>query len=415
MSAESSDAKTEKDPAILAEVARQKAIILRGTIECLSEADLERKLYRSIEKKRPLRVKLGVDPTADLLHLGFSVGLGKLRAFQDLGHQAVLIIGDATARVGDPTGRNLARPRLTLEDVRRNAAGYLDQAARILDLEKAEVVRNGDWLAQFDFEGMVRLASRATVAQMLERDDFAKRHRDGVPIHLHELIYPLLQGWDSVEVRADIELGGSDQLFNLLVGRDLQSQEGQESQVCITTALLVGLDGQKKMSKSFGNTIGITEAPEEMMKKVMRIDDALLADWFLLLTETSEADIKALLESGQNPRDLKLELGRRIVARFHDEAAGARAAEAWLAEVSRKELPDELPECSVASLPGKVPLLDLLVTAGFAKSKSEARRLVTQGAVSLDGERLEDPLGSLRPRGGEVLRAGKKKICRLAR
>lgn len=405
-----------EDPAVLREVARQKEVILRGAQDVITSDELDRKLARSIRDGKPLRVKLGVDPTASLLHLGFTVVLRKLRAFQDLGHQAVLIIGDVTARVGDPTGKSKMRPRLSIEEVQGNAEGYLEQAARVIDVEKAEIRRNSEWLAGMGFEDLVGLLARATVAQLLERDDFSGRHKAGTPIYLHEFLYPLLQGWDSVMVEADVELGGTDQLFNLLVGRDLQAQEGQESQVCLTTPLLIGLDGVKKMSKSHDNTVGITEEPLAMMKKIMRVDDGQMRDWFTLLTRVPESEIASLLEEGTNPRDLKLRLGAEIIDSFHAAGAGRDAADAWVREVANKEVPDDLPELSLATLDGTdagFGIVDLLVAAGFAKSRSEARRLIKGGAVSVGETRISDTEATVAPPAGTLLRAGKKRLLRL--
>ena len=408
----------ESNDPTASEVSRQKAEILRGTQDVITEAELDARLAQSITEGRPLRVKLGVDPTAEDLHLGFAVGLNKLRIFQDLGHQAVLIIGDGTAMVGDPTGRNQARPQLTLAEVERNAASYLDQAGKILDMDRLEVRRNSEWLFDLGFHGMVDLASRYTVARLLERDDFSKRFKGGQPIHVHEFLYPLLQGWDSVAVRADVELGGSDQLFNLLVGRDLQDQEGQARQICLTTPLLIGLDGRQKMSKSFGNWIGISEVPEEMFLKLMRIDDSLIEDYFILGTRLSMPEVKRIVGAGTHPRELKDLLGRTIVAMYHGEAAAEAAADHFRRTVSNRELPDDLatwtPPTELISDDGGIVLADLVRAAFGLKSRSEARRLISQGGVALDEERMEDPFREVTVRGGEVLRAGRRRVVRLA-
>ncbi len=398
-----------------AEVERQLQILLRGTEQVISREQLAERLGRSLARREPLRVKLGVDPTAAALHLGFTLGLRKLRQFQDLGHIAVLIIGDATAMVGDPTGRNKARPRLDAATVDANATHYLEQAMKVLSPERLEVRRNGEWLKRLDFDGFIDLASRSTVARMLERDDFSKRWNGGVAIQLHEFLYPLLQGADSVAVRADVELGGRDQLFNLLVGRDLQEQHGQVPQICMTTPLLLGLDGQRKMSKTYDNWIGINESPEEMMLKVMRITDGMLRDWMLLLTDLDEAAIAGLLAVGVNPRDAKLELGRRIVACYWGEAAAMAAAEAWLRRVSRKETDATVP---VLLLPGEwqgreVSLLELLVHTGWFQSKGEARRQLEQRAVSLGERRIENPAERVCCEAGMLLRVGKQRLAML--
>lgn len=404
----------EADPRIAAEVERQKAVLLRGRVDLVSEEELTRKLARSVALGRPLRVKLGVDPTASMLHLGFTVVLNKLRTFQDLGHQAVLIIGDATALVGDPTGRNQTRPRLEPAEVARNAEGYLAQAGKVLDLARLEIRRNGEWLGRLDFMGMIRLASRYTVARLLERNDFAERYKTGVAIHLHELIYPLLQGWDSVMVRADVELGGTDQLFNLLVGRDLQREEGQEPQVCLTTPILVGLDGKLKMSKSYGNTVGISEPPGDMMTKVMRLDDGQMREWFLHATRVPEPEIERILAPGRNPRDAKLDLGRAIIGQFHSAADAEAAAADWLRVVSEKQVPVDVQVLRLGKSPGARSMLDLLMVTGWFQSKGEARRMLTQGAVSLNDLKIVDPTSTPDLRAGDILRCGKQKVARIA-
>jgi tyrosyl-tRNA synthetase len=394
----------------------QKKRLLRGVAGVISQDELERRLARSVQTGRPLRVKLGVDPTSSLLHLGFTVVLNELRAFQDCGHLAVLIIGDATALVGDPTGRNQARPRLTREEVESNAATYLEQAGAVLDLPRVEVRRNSEWLAKLGFHGMIELLAKSTVARMLERDDFKGRWEKRTPIFLHEMLYPLLQGRDSVEVRADVELGGTDQLFNLLVGRDLQVEAGQEPQVCITMPILPGLDGVQKMSKSYGNTIGLAEAPDDMFGKVMSVPDALLREYFTLTTSVPEAEIDRIL--GGHPRDAKIALGRALVARYHDEAAAAAAAERFRKVFSEKQAPDEMPEVVVpfeSLSEGTVGIVDLVVHARFAKSRSEARRLVEQGGVTLDGRKVVDVSARPKISGGEVLRVGKLSFARLKR
>jgi len=401
-----------------AEVARQKVEILRGSVDVISEQELDRKLARSITTGVPLRVKLGVDPTASDLHLGFTVPLNKLRVFQDLGHLAVLIIGDATAMVGDPTGRNKTRPPLTHDDVSQNATTYLDQAAKVIDVDAAEIVRNGAWLHSMDFQATIKLLSRYTVARMLERDDFSKRYKSQTPIYIHEFMYPLMQGWDSVAVKSDIELGGTDQLFNLLVGRDLQQQEGQEPQVCLTGPLVLGLDGEKKMSKSYNNYIGVTESPDDMFTKTMRINDTQMRDWFTLLTRVPVGDIDALLAEGANPRDVKIKLGETLVSMYHDTAAGSAASERWLSVVSNKELPSDLREISLpAALKEEagyaiVALVEYAFPEAF-KSRGEIRRLCKGGGITLDGDKVTDPQAFVAPLEPAVLKAGKKNVCRV--
>ena len=401
-----------------AEIARQKREILRGLVDVITEEELDRKLAGSLENQRPLRVKLGVDPTSPALHLGFTVGLQKLRSFQDLGHQAVLIIGDATALVGDPTGRSKTRPRLTPEEVEAHAQGYLEQASKVLKLDETEIRRNSEWLGKLDFLGMIQLASRSTVARMLERDDFQKRHQSHLPIYIHEFLYPLLQGWDSVAVKADVELGGSDQLFNLLVGRDLQNQEGQEPQVCLTTPLLIGLDGQQKMSKSFGNWIGISEAPQDMFLKIMRLDDSLMRDYFVLATRIPQERIDEIFRTESNPRNIKEILGRAIVELYHGAAAAEEAAANFRRVVSERQLPDDLATFQLGVLgiaaEDGLPPIDLVHAAFELKSKGEARRLLSQGAIKLDDEKIEDLDVRLRPESGAILRAGRKRVVRLS-
>ncbi|MAG56250.1 MAG: tyrosine--tRNA ligase [Planctomycetes bacterium] len=404
------------DPAIAKEVARQKEIILRGAVDVISEAELEAKLTQSLRDGKPLRVKLGVDPTSSSLHLGFTVVLNKLRDFQDLGHVAVLILGDATAMVGDPTGRNKTRPRLKHEEIVAHAKGYLGQASKVLDADRLEVHYNSEWLHQLDFEGLVGLTARYTVARMLERNDFSQRYKDGTPIYLHEFVYPLLQGWDSVEIDADVELGGSDQLFNLLVGRDLQEQEDQPAQFCLTTPLLLGLDGQLKMSKSYGNAVGIDEPAEEMFKKIMRVDDAMMRDWFVLLTRESMSEIDALLKDGANPRDVKMRLGHVLCTRYHDAAAADAAQAAWISQVSKKELPADLPAVAVGGVltDGQASVVDLLMLAfPDLKSRGEARRLMKGGGVSLSGDKITDPMAIVTVQGDEILKAGKRRVAKL--
>jgi tyrosyl-tRNA synthetase len=399
------------DGALAAKVAEEKQKLLRGVVSLISETEFETKLARSISTGKPLRVKLGVDPTSSLLHLGFTVVLNKLRAFQDCGHVAVLIIGDVTALVGDPSGRNTTRPRLTPEEVDRNAATYLEQAGLVLDLPRVEVRRNSEWLGQRGVHPLIDLLSKTTVARMLERDDFKIRFENQTPIFLHELLYPLLQGRDSVEVQADVELGGTDQLFNLLVGRDLQADAGQEPQVCMTMPILPGLDGVRKMSKSYGNTIALRENPDDMFGKVMSVPDALLKDYFTLTTSVPESEIASLLAG--HPRDAKVALGRALVARYHGEEAGAAAADRFRKVFSEKQVPEAMPDLAIAE--EELAIIDLVVKAGFAKSRGEARRLVEQGGVTIDGGKVTDIGAKVKITGGAVLRVGKLGFARLKR
>ncbi|MBE2894025.1 tyrosine--tRNA ligase [Spirabiliibacterium falconis] len=362
------------------------AELKRGVEEILSEADLIEKL----KENRPLKIKLGADPTAPDIHLGHTVVLNKLRQFQQLGHEIYFLIGDFTGMVGDPTGKSTTRPPLTREDVLRNAETYKEQIFKILDPAKTKVVFNSHWLAELGTEGMIRLASSYTVARMLERDDFKKRFSNQQPIAIHEFIYPLLQGYDSVALEADVELGGTDQKFNLLVGRELQKSAGHKPQVAITLPLLEGLDGEKKMSKSLGNYIGVSEAPDEMFGKVMSISDTLMWRWYDLLSFRplqEIAELKSAVENGKNPRDVKVLLAKEIVARFHDEAAATQAEQNFINRFQKGAMPDEMPEFTFE---GELPLANLLKDAGLVESTSEAIRMVKQGGVKIDGKKVDD-------------------------
>jgi tyrosyl-tRNA synthetase len=395
-------------------VQNQLDTVLRGVVDCVTREDLERRLRRSAETSRPLRVKLGMDPTAPDLHLGHAVVLRKLRQFQDLGHQAVLVIGGATAMLGDPTGKDKMRPQLSREDVRDHARTYLEQAIKVLDGRSLEIVDNSDWFLGFGFQDLVRLASRMTVARMVERDLFARRLRTGTPIGIHEFLYPLLQGWDSVEIRADVELGGSDQLFNLLVGRDLQEQEGQEPQICLTLPLLVGLDGQQKMSKSLGNYIGLTFDPADVYGKIMSIPDEQMRSYFLLLTELPEARIEA--ELGRHPRECKVELATRLTALLHGDEAAAAAREAFDRVFKERRLPDEIEQVELSheeAEGGRIWIVSLLLRVGFARSGSEARRLIRGRGVKLDGEVVEDPDHKVEVGSERVLQVGRRRFVRV--
>ena len=362
------------------------AELKRGVDEILSEQDLIEKL----KENRPLRVKLGADPTAPDIHLGHTVVLNKLRQFQQLGHEVYFLIGDFTGMVGDPSGKNATRPPLSREDVLRNAETYKQQIYKILDPQKTRIVFNSEWLGKLGTEGMIRLASNYTVARMLERDDFKKRFSNNQPIAIHEFIYPLLQGHDSVALEADVELGGTDQKFNLLVGRELQKSAGQKPQVAITLPLLVGLDGEKKMSKSLGNYIGVTEAPSEMFGKIMSISDDLMWDWYNLLSFRPLAEIaqlKADVANGKNPRDVKILLAKEIIARFHDDAAADAAEQEFINRFQKGAMPDDMPKFTFE---GEIGLANLLKEAGLVASTSEANRMVQQGGVKIDGEKVED-------------------------
>ncbi|MDE8035518.1 tyrosine--tRNA ligase [Actinobacillus equuli subsp. haemolyticus] len=384
------------------------AELKRGVENIYSEEDLIEKL----KENRPLRVKLGADPTAPDIHLGHTVVLNKLRQFQQLGHEVIFLIGDFTGMVGDPSGKNSTRPPLTREDVLRNAETYKQQLFKILDPNKTRVVFNSEWLGELGTEGMIRLASNYTVARMLERDDFKKRFTNNQSIAIHEFIYPLLQGHDSVALEADVELGGTDQTFNLLVGRELQKSAGQKPQVAMTLPLLVGLDGEKKMSKSLGNYIGVTDAPSDMFGKVMSISDELMWDWYNLLSFRpldEIAQLKADVAAGKNPRDVKILLAKELIARFHDQAAADAAEQEFINRFQKGAIPDEMPEFTFE---GEIGLATLLKEAGLVASTSEAIRSAQQGGVKIDGEKVEDVRQNAQ-QGTFVYQVGKRKFARV--
>ncbi|SGY93653.1 tyrosine--tRNA ligase [Moritella viscosa] len=385
--------------------------IKRGTEEILVEEELVAKL----KEGRPLRIKLGADPTGADLHLGHTVILNKLRQFQDLGHEVIFLIGDFTATVGDPSGKNSTRPPLTREDVLVNAKTYTDQVFKILDESKTRIEFNSTWLNELGAAGMIRLASQQTVARMLERDDFKKRYASNQGIAIHEFMYPLLQGYDSVALQSDVELGGTDQKFNLLMGRELQKAEGQKPQTVIMMPLLVGLDGVKKMSKSANNYIGVTDAPNEMFGKIMSITDELMWNYFELLSfrplaeiEKFKADIAA---DAVNPRDVKISLAKEIIARFHDEVAAESAHNDFTQRFSKNAIPDDMPEFDFA-VSDAIAIANLLKEAGLVSGTSEAMRMIKQGAVKIDGEKVEDT--RLVPAAGTaVYQVGKRKFARI--
>jgi tyrosyl-tRNA synthetase len=390
----------------------QIAELRRGAHEVLTEADLIRKLKRGV----PLHVKAGFDPTAPDLHLGHTVLLNKMRQFQKLGHRVSFLIGDFTGLIGDPTGRNVTRPALTPEEIQANARTYEAQVFKILDRERTSIDFNSRWLGKLTSTEMVKLTAQYTVARMLERDDFAKRYKANQPISIHEFLYPLAQGYDSVVMQADVELGGTDQKFNLLVGRALQEAYGQEAQVVITTPLLEGTDGVNKMSKSLGNYIGIAEAPDAMFGKVMSISDELMWRWFELLSfrPLSEiAALKAAAAGGRNPRDIKFELARELVARFHDEAAAERAQRNFTARVSEKAVPTDLPVQVIRVEAAGLRVGNLLKEAGLAASTSEANRKIDEGAVRIDGTKVTDRALTLNPGVEHVFQVGSKRFAKL--
>ncbi len=388
------------------------ALIRRGAEEILVEEELAKKLRRG----KPLRIKAGFDPTAPDLHLGHTVLVNKLRQFQDLGHEVVFLIGDFTGMIGDPTGKSATRPPLSRDDVIENARTYEEQIFKILDPAKTLVMFNSSWMGEMSAADLIQLAAKHTVARMLERDDFNKRYKSGQPIAIHEFLYPLVQGYDSVALKADVELGGTDQKFNLLVGRQLQAAYGQEPQVVLTMPILEGLDGVQKMSKSLGNYIGITDPPDEMFGKIMSVSDELMWRYFELLSFRPEAEIERLrheVAGGGNPRDTKFALGEELVGRFHSPAAGRAAREKFVARFQKGILPDEMAEVQLVTAEEGLPIANLLRDAGLAESTSDALRLLKQGAVRLDGARVEDR--SLRiPAGATyVVQVGKRRFARV--
>ncbi len=397
---------------VTAEVERDLAVVKRGCDELLVEADMLRKLARSRATGVPLRIKLGLDPTAPDIHLGHTVVLNKLRQLQDLGHTVIFLIGDFTSMIGDPSGRNATRPPLTAEQIAVNAKTYYAQASLVLDPARTEVRYNSEWCDPLGARGMIQLASRYTVARMLERDDFTKRYRGGVPISVHEFLYPLMQGYDSVALKSDVELGGTDQKFNLLVGRELQKEYGQEPQCVLTMPLLVGLDGVEKMSKSKHNYIGISEAPGDMFGKLMSISDDLMWRYFELLSFRSLEDIAGLraeTEAGRNPRDIKVMLAQEIVTRFHS----AQAAEQALADFdarSKGAIPDDIPEHTLPGAP--LGILSVLRSTGLCASGAEAQRNIEQGGVRVEGVKVEDKSLKLEA-GTYVIQVGKRKFARV--
>ncbi len=396
-------------------VPAQLAEIKRGAQELLIEAELGKKLARG----KPLRVKAGFDPTAPDLHLGHTVLINKMRQFQQFGHEVIFLIGDFTGLIGDPTGRNATRPPLTPDEIQANARTYEQQIFRILDPAKTQVDFNSRWMSQLGAAGLIEIAAKHTVARMLERDDFAKRYKGGQPISIHEFLYPLVQGYDSVALRADVELGGTDQKFNLLVGRQLQEAYGQEPQIVLTMPLLEGLDGVQKMSKSLGNYIGIAESADEMFGKMMRISDELMWRWFELLSFRPLGDIAALKQAiagGRNPRDVKFELAREIVTRFHDAAAAERAQAGFIARFSARALPADLPEILLFAdeNSGDIALTAALAAGtGLVASGSEARRKVAEGAVRIDGEKVTDPALRLPLGAAHILQVGPRRFARV--
>lgn len=396
---------------------QQLRIVKRGVAEILPEALLVEKLQRSIATGSPLRVKLGLDPTAPDIHLGHTVVLRKLRQLQDLGHHIILLIGDFTARIGDPTGKSETRKQLTEEDILRNARTYEEQIFKVLDRSKTEVVFNSSWLAPLTFTDVIKLAAQYTVARMLEREDFSKRFKEGRPISVHEFFYPLMQGYDSVALRADIEFGGTDQKFNLLMGRHLQEQAGQEPQVAIMMPILEGLDGVQKMSKSLGNYIGINEEPGEIYGKSMSIADEMMVRYFELVSDVTLeelAEIREGLAGGTlHPRNVKMKLAHTLVRLYHGQVAADQAQEQFIKVFQQRDLPDDLPEVTLENTGEPVWLPKLLSQAGVADSNSEAKRSIQQGAVRIDGQKITDADAQITLADGMVVQVGKRRFARI--
>lgn len=394
-------------------VKEQMEVIQRGADEVIVEKELEKRLRAGGK----LRVKAGFDPTAPDLHIGHTVLINKMRQFQQLGHEVIFLIGDFTGMIGDPSGKNATRPALSQDEILENAKTYQDQVFRILDPDQTKIMFNSTWMSEMSAADLIHLAGKHTVARMLERDDFSKRYKDGRSISIHEFLYPLVQGYDSVAMKADVELGGTDQKFNLLVGRQLQQAYGQQPQVVVTMPLLEGLDGVQKMSKSLGNYVGITDPPADMFGKLMSISDDLMWRYFELLSFRSTADIAALqkaADNGKNPRDIKIELAMEIIERFHDGAAAERARDDFVARFSRGEIPDEMTECELAAEDGELGIANVLRGAGLTASNSEGFRMLRQGAVRVDGAKVSDRDLVLTAGATYIIQVGKRKFARVS-
>lgn len=395
----------------------QLAIIRRGIEKIVPEAELAEKLKKSYDTGKPLRIKYGIDPTAADVHLGHTVPLRKMRQFQELGHQAVIIIGNYTAMVGDPSGRDEARTKkFTEEEVEKNAQTYLQQVGKVIDLSKAEVHRNGDWFSTMSFAELLMLCGRVTIAQLLTREDFAKRYKEEVPIFLHECLYPIMQAWDSVKIQADVELGGTEQLYSFMLARDLQKMESMPQQIAVMSPILVGLDGHRRMGKSLGNYIGISEPAYEMMKKFMQLPDNVLPMYFELLTDMSMEDAAALIAS--HPKNAKVELAKRIMTGYHNAEEAQEAADRWQNEIGGSALPTDIPDVTLQPellTDGKISAVDLLAALNLVPSKSEARRLIQGGGVRIseDKEKVETHDQLIEVKTGMLVFAGKRKYCRV--
>jgi tyrosyl-tRNA synthetase len=396
------------------QIPEQLKLLKRGTVEVFTEAELAEKLTNAAKDKRQLRIKLGLDPTSPDIHLGHTVVLRKMRQFQDLGHKAVLIIGDYTARIGDPTGQNTTRPMLSPEQIDKNAKTYFEQAGKILDTssDKLEVRHNSEWLEKMTLMELIQVAAKKTIAQMLQRDSFKLRLEKGVDVYAHEFIYPLMQGYDSVAVKSDVELGGTDQTFNNLVGRDIQKAYNQPQQVVITVPILVGLDGKEKMSKSKGNYIGVTDQPNDMFGKVMSISDDMMANYFTLLTDLPAEKIAELTDSQKtHPKEAKVLLAKTIISQFYDSGAADSAAEQFEKVFAQKQLPDEMPEFKLPAEP--VSVKQLLINCKLVESGGDAKRMCAQSAVTIDGQKVADPNAQITPANGMTIQVGKRKFARI--
>lgn len=398
-------------------VNEQMDVIKRGVVDLLPEDELVKKLERSRKENKPLIVKLGCDPSRPDLHLGHTVVLRKMRQFQDLGHQAILIVGDFTGMIGDPSGKSETRPALTLEETREHGKTYFEQASRVLDSKKVQIVYNSDWLGKMSFEDVVRLASKYTIARMLERDDFHNRYKSGEPISVHEFLYPLAQAMDSVAIKSDIELGGTDQKFNLLVGRDIQREYGQEPQVILTMPIIPGTDGKQKMSKSLDNYIGISEPANEIYGKTLSIPDALIYDYFELLTNVSTEELgnikTALDKQTQNPRDLKRRLARELVTIYYSQEDAVKTEQEFDKVFIKKGLPDDIPEFTPNISESTMWIVKLITESGLTSSNSESKRLIKEGAVSIDGQRVSDPDTDVTLEAPFVLKVGKRRFVKI--
>lgn len=398
-------------------VNEQMDVIKRGVVDLLPEDELVKKIERSIKENKPLIAKLGCDPSRPDLHLGHTVVLRKLRQFQELGHQVILIVGDFTGMIGDPSGKNETRPALSLEETRRNGQSYYDQASKVLDPAKAKICYNSEWLGKMSFEDVIKLASKYTVARMLERDEFEKRYKGGEPISIHEFLYPLAQAMDSVAIKSDVELGGTDQRFNLLVGRDVQREYGQEPQIILTMPILPGTDGKQKMSKSLDNYIGVSESPGQMYGKTLSIPDNVMYDYFELATTVSKqelAEIKATLaDPTKNPRDLKRRLAREFVTLYHSADDALKAEQEFDRVFVQKDVPDDLQDFTPDTDAAACWIVKLITESGLAPSNGEARRLIKDGAVSIDGEKVTNPDAEIALNAPKVLKVGKRRFIRI--